>query len=30
VEGKPASNHLAVVREERQQVAALPPSSFPS
>ena len=30
VEGKPASNHLAVVREERQQVAALPPTSFPS
>jgi hypothetical protein len=27
---KPASNHLAVVREERQQVAALPPTSFPS
>lgn len=30
VEGKPASNHLAVVREERQQVAALAPTWFPS
>ena len=30
VEGKHARNHLAVVREERQQVVALAPTSFPS